>query len=128
MFLRQVDEMASWTSTSICATQNCHDNKVEDTNGHVKRLGRRFRALFFPCFSDANRTMTPYEFEVLKDGVVIDIQSIHLPHIRFAWPEIIRLAKRFCGPGHKFRVKDDAGGIVILTGVDTVRRHTGNED
>jgi len=68
------------------------------------------------------------EFEVLKDGVVIDIQSIHLPHIRFAWPEIIRLAKRFCGPGHKFRVKDDAGGIVILTGVDTVRRHTGNED
>ncbi len=72
--------------------------------------------------------MTPYEFEVLKDGVVIDIQSIHLPHIRFAWPEIIRLAKRFCGPGHKFRVKDDAGGIVILTGVDTVRRHTGNED
>jgi hypothetical protein len=61
--------------------------------------------------------MTPYDFEVLKDGVVIDIQSIHLPHIRFAWPEIVRLAKRFCGPGHKFRVKDDAGGIVILTGV-----------
>jgi len=120
--------MASWTSKSICATQICHDNKVENTNGHVKRLGRRFRALFFPCFSDANRTMTPYEFEVLKDGVVIDIQSIHLPHIRFAWPEIIRLAKRFCGPGHKFRVKDYAGGIVILTGVDTVRRHTGNED
>ena len=69
--------------------------------------------------------MTPYEFEVLKDGVVIDIQSIHLPHIRFAWPEIIRLAKRFCGPGHKFRVKDDAGGIVILTGVDTGAIDTG---
>ena len=72
--------------------------------------------------------MTPYDFEVLKDGVVIDIQSIHLPHIRFAWPEIVRLAKRFCGPGHKIRVKDDAGGIVILTGVDAVRRHTRNED
>ena len=71
--------------------------------------------------------MTPYDFEVLKDGVVIDIQSIHLPHIRFAWPEIIRLARRFRGPGHKIRVKDDAGGIVILTGVDAVRRHTGNE-
>ena len=59
--------------------------------------------------------MTPYNFEVLKDGVVIDMQSIHLPHIRFAWPEIMRLAKRFHGPGHRIRVKDDAGGIVILT-------------
>ena len=72
--------------------------------------------------------MKPYDFEVLKHGVVIDIQSIHLPHIRFAWPEIVRLAKRFCGPGHKIRVKDDAGGIVILTSVDAVRRHTGTED
>ena len=94
----------------------------------MKQLGRRFRALFFPRRADANGTMTPYNFEVLKDGVVIDIQLIHLPHIRFAWPEIIRLAKRFRRPGHKIRVKDDAGGIVILTGVDAVRRHAGNED
>ena len=72
--------------------------------------------------------VTPYNFEVLKDGVVIDIQLIHLPHIRFAWPEITRLAKRFRRPGHKIRVKDDAGGIVILTGVEAVRRHAGNED
>ena len=77
--------------------------------------------------SDEDRAMTPYDFEVLKDGVVIDTQSIHLPHIRFAWPEIMRLAKRFCGPGHKFRVKDDAGGIVILTGVDAVRCHSSRE-
>ena len=76
---------------------------------------------------DANRTMTPYDFEVLKDGVVIETQSIHLPHIRFAWPEIVRLAKRFCGRGHKIRVKDNAGGIVILTGVDAVRRHCSRE-
>jgi hypothetical protein len=90
----------------------------------VKRFGRRFRA--FSMLHRADRTMTPYDFEVLKDGVVIDTQSIHLPHIRFAWPEIMRLARRFCGPGHKIRVKDDAGGIVILTGVNAVRRHAGN--
>ena len=64
---------------------------------------KRFVAASVPfsvLLRHSNRTMTPY-------GVVIDMQSIHLPHIRFAWPEIMRLAKRFCGPGHKIRVKDD---------------------
>ncbi len=64
--------------------------------------------------------MTPYVFEVLKDGAVIDTRSVVLPHIRHAWPEISRLAKRFGGPGHKIRVKDEDGGIVILTGVGAV--------
>jgi len=59
---------------------------------------------------------------------VIDTLSIHLPHIRFAWSEIMRLAKRSYGPGHRIRVKDDAGGIVILTGVNAVRHHNGNGD
>jgi hypothetical protein len=30
--------------------------------------------------------------------------------------------------GDKIRVKGDDGDIVIVTGVDAVRRHTGNED
>ena len=64
--------------------------------------------------------MTPYVFEVLKDGAVIYMRSVVLPHIRHAWPEIARLAKRFGGPGHKIRVKDEDGGIVILTGVGAV--------
>lgn len=66
--------------------------------------------------------MTPYLFEVLKDGAVIDKRSVVLPHIRHAWHEIARLAERFGGPGHKIRVKDQDGGIVILTGVGAVRR------
>ena len=66
--------------------------------------------------------MTPYVFEVLKDGAVIDTRSVVLPHIRHAWHEIAQLAKTFGGPGHKIRVKDKAGGIVILTGVDAVSR------
>ena len=64
--------------------------------------------------------MTPYVFEVLKDGAVIDTRSVVLPHIRHAWTEITRLAKIFSGPGHKIRVKDEDGGIVILTGVGAV--------
>jgi len=38
---------------------------------------------------------------------------------------ILLAAGLLSGPGHKIRVKDDAGGIVILTGVDAVRRHRG---
>ena len=67
-------------------------------------------------------TMTPYVFEVLKDGAVVDKRSVVLPHIRHAWTEITRLAKIFSGPGHRIRVKDEDGGIVILTGVDAVWR------
>ena len=40
------------------------------TEWHVKRLGRRFRALF--CHEWRKGTMTPYVFEVLKDGAVVD--------------------------------------------------------
>ena len=64
--------------------------------------------------------MTSYVFEVLKDGAVIDKRSVVLTHIRHTWPEIARLAKHFGGPGHRIRVKDEDGGIVILTGVRAV--------
>jgi hypothetical protein len=56
-----------------------------------------------------------YDFEVVKDGSVIQTQTVHLPHISHAWPAISRLAGRFSQRGHKIRVRDQAGGIVILT-------------
>ena len=62
--------------------------------------------------------MGVYDFEVLKDGAVIAAeQMIALPDTRAAWPKIAELAKTFDEPGHKIRVKDEAGGIVILIGV-----------
>jgi hypothetical protein len=68
-----------------------------------------------------------YDFEVLKDSSVILIQAIRLSHIiRFAWPTISRLARRFSERGHKFRVKDQAGGIVILMGVTAVPKLHGH--
>ena len=47
---------------------------------------------------------------------------IALPDTRAAWPKIAELAKAFDEPGHKIRVKDEAGGIVILIGVTALRR------
>jgi hypothetical protein len=67
--------------------------------------------------------MGVYDFEVLKDGAVIAArQTIALPDATAAWPKIAELAKTFDGPGHKFRVKDEAGRIVILIGGVTLRR------
>ena len=64
-----------------------------------------------------------YDFAVLKDGAVVTAkQAIALPDTGVAWPEIAELAKRFDEPGHKFRVRDQAGGIVILIGVTTLCR------
>ena len=64
-----------------------------------------------------------YDFEVLKDGAVLAMeQTVALPDTSAAWSKIIELAKTFDEPGHKIRVKDEAGGIVILIGVATVRR------
>ena len=73
--------------------------------------------MYFPSLK---RRTVLYDFEVVKDGSVILSETIRLPHIRFAWPAINRLAKRFRERGHRIRVKDQAGGIVILTGVTAV--------
>ena len=60
---------------------------------------------------------------MLKDGAVIAAeQTIALPDTSAAWLKIAELAKAFDEPGHKIRVKDDAGGIVILIGVTALRR------
>lgn len=64
-----------------------------------------------------------YDFEVVKDGAVIQTQTIHLSDISHAWPAIKRLANKFRERGHRIQVKDQAGGIVILTGVAAVRQH-----
>jgi hypothetical protein len=52
------------------------------------------------------------DFEVLKDDAVIAAeQTIALPDTSAAWPKIVELAKTFDEPGHKIRVKDEAGRI-----------------
>ena len=61
-----------------------------------------------------------YNFEVVKHGSVLQTQTIHLLHIRDAWPTIVRLARRFRERGHRIRVKDQAGGIVKIQ--QTVRK------
>ena len=67
--------------------------------------------------------MGVYDFEVLKDGGVVAAErTIALPDTSAAWPKIAELAKAFDEPGHKIRVKDETGGIVILIGVVTLRR------
>jgi hypothetical protein len=67
--------------------------------------------------------MGVYDFEVLKVGAVIAAeQTIALPDTSAAWPKIAELANTFDQPGYKIRVKDEAGGIVILIGVATLRR------
>ena len=66
--------------------------------------------------------MGVYDFEVLKEGTVIAEQTIALTDTSAAWPKIAELAKTFDEPGHKIRVKDEAGGIVILIGVTALRR------
>ena len=60
---------------------------------------------------------------MLKDGAVITAeQTIALPDTSAAWPKISELAKTFHAPGHKIRLRDAAGGIVILIGVSALRR------
>jgi len=67
--------------------------------------------------------MQVYDFEVLKDGAVIAAeQTIALPDAGAAWPKVAELARTFDAPGHEIRVRDEAGGIVILVGVAALRR------
>jgi hypothetical protein len=68
--------------------------------------------------------MLHYDFEVLMDGAVVSIErAVVLRDARAAWPEVERLARRHKESGCKIRVKDEAGRIVILTGVAAVLRH-----
>ena len=68
--------------------------------------------------------MKIYDFEVLKDGLVIAAkQSFALPDLSAAWPKIAKLARAFDEPGCEIRVKNELGEIVILAGVVALRRY-----
>ncbi len=69
--------------------------------------------------------MQLYNFEVVKNGSVIQTQAIHLPDVSCAWPAIKRLANRFRQRGYRFRVKDQAGGNRHSYGRRLVRHHEG---
>ena len=72
------------------------------------------------------RLMENYDFEILKgDEKIAVLRSIEIPNSRAMWPKITELANKFCEPGYRIRVTDQAGGIVMLVGVDTARRHFG---
>ena len=67
--------------------------------------------------------MQLYDFEVVLDGSVVAIErAVALPDGRAAWSEIVRLARLHDEPGSRIRVKDESGGIVILTGVASALR------
>ena len=69
-----------------------------------------------------NTIMLVYDFEVLKgETVVASKRSIALPNVSAAWTKIANLAKAIDEPGYKIRVRDQAGGIVILIGVAALR-------
>jgi hypothetical protein len=68
-----------------------------------------------------------YSFEVGRDSIAIQAKTIDLPHISHAWSTINQLAGIFHERGHRIRVRDDAGGIVILTGVASVGRYGEDE-
>ena len=89
-----------------------------DSHLNVREIGQPISFRIFP--SQVQSRTVLYDFEVLKDGSVILRQTIHLPHISDAWPAINQLARRFRERGHRIRVKDQAGGIVVLTGVTAV--------
>jgi hypothetical protein len=64
-----------------------------------------------------------YDSEVLKDETVVaSKRSISLPNVSAAWTKIADLARAIDEPGYKIRVRDQAGGIVILVGVAALRR------
>ncbi len=56
------------------------------------------------------------------ETLVASKRSINLPNVGAAWTSIANLAKAIDEPGYKIRVKDQAGGIVILIGVAALRR------
>jgi hypothetical protein len=67
--------------------------------------------------------MRVYDFEVLKDGAIIAAkQTIALPDTSAAWPKVAELTKSFDDRVTKSVFRDEAGGIVILIGVATLRR------
>ena len=67
--------------------------------------------------------MKVYDFELIQNGAVVEAwRGVPLPNLSAAWPRLEMLAAAVNGPGFKLRVRDAAGGIVIQTGVASMRR------
>jgi len=63
-----------------------------------------------------------YDFELIKDGAVVAAsREVPLPDLRAAWPLLSAMAAGVDGNGFKIRVRDARGGIVIQTGVASMR-------
>lgn len=68
--------------------------------------------------------MKRFDFEVLKgERVSWAVGSRHLQSVADAWPRVVEIAGRFSEPGHRIRVTDEEGSIVILVGVASARFH-----
>ncbi len=69
--------------------------------------------------------MQYYDFEVLQgDDVIAAETSVALDSSRAAWPKIIDMAKALELPGCRIRVREQAGGTIILIGVAAARQYS----
>ena len=70
--------------------------------------------------------MVTYNFNVFnKDHTVAAIQSIAMSNSGAIWPKVAELAWNVGESGGQIRVTDQAGGLVVLVGVNSVRRACG---
>jgi hypothetical protein len=70
--------------------------------------------------------MERYDFSIVKgEDTIAALPSVQLPDPRAAWPHIIALAQKVGEPGSHIRVTNEDGDIVILTGINSIRRFEG---
>jgi len=72
------------------------------------------------------KEMLIYNFNVFKmDHTVAAIQSVAMSNSRAIWPKIAELARNVGESGGQIRVTDQAGGLIVLVGVNSARRACG---
>jgi hypothetical protein len=54
--------------------------------------------------------------------VIDSSRAVPLPSVAAAWPLIKAMARTLDSAGLKIRVRDEMGGIVILTGIASAKR------
>src|SRR5271170_694111 len=70
--------------------------------------------------------MVTYNFNVFNRGhTVAAIQSVVMSNSRAIWPKVAELAWNVGESGGQIRVTDQAGGLVVLVGVNSARRACG---
>jgi len=67
--------------------------------------------------------MERYTLELLQDGNVAAARSVELENSKALWPKLSEFAQHVLPPSSHIRVTDAEGGIVILVGVASARRH-----